>query len=73
MIAPIGLIFEIPIFVEDTDSRSALYDTAIVGNGYFGRNQRQYMHMIWLNIHLNYLDLFLLGKGPDAVPNFVSD
>lgn len=73
MIAPIGLIFEILILVKDEDCRSALYNTAIVGNGYFGRGQRQYMHMIWFNTHFNYLDLFLLRKGPDTVPNLVSD
>ena len=31
------------------------------------------MHMIWLNVHLNYLNRFLLQIGPDTVTNLVSD
>jgi len=72
MIALIGLVFEVSIFVAHADGRFALYNTAIFENGYFGRNHRQYMHVIWLNVHLNYFDRFQLGISPDTVTHLVS-
>ena len=72
MITPIGFFLQVLEFIEHTNRRSTLYDSAKVGYGYFWRYHRHNVDMVRLNTHLLNLYLLLCAKGSNAVANFIT-